>query len=144
MSNNSAQFYGGSTYILFNGNGAHVANVIDTIFESNYAKDGGAGMVIVGTDGLQESPHVFYIKKCAFNSNRAEVGAGIYYSINLGGKRTNIIHFANCSFIGNSLSDDTNGFGAGLAVDFSNIPLEKQSFPLNTLSDWYVSECQNI
>lgn len=40
MFNNSAQFYGGSTYILLNGDGGHVANVVDNVFESNLQKMG--------------------------------------------------------------------------------------------------------
>ena len=136
MSNNSAQFYGGSTYILFGGDRAHVANVIDTIFESNHAEEGGGGMIILGTRGQEANPHIFQVHRCLFRSNVAKLASGLYYSINLNGEKTNIIQIADCTFVNNKLLNRTVGFGSAFVVDVAIVHEEKESFPLNTLSNW--------
>ena len=138
---NQVRGYGGAMYILFNGFGAHSALVMDNDFNSNEAVMGGGGVILVGTNGTLDAPHTFNVKECAFMKNQATFGAGLYYSINLDGERTNIIGIQNITFVANGLLDQQNGFGAAIAVDVADNFEEKESYPVNTISDWFVISC---
>ena len=138
---NQVRSYGGAMYILFHGFGAHSALVVDNVFDSNVAVIGGGGVILLGTNGTLGAPHTFNVKECAFMKNRATLGAGLYYSINLDGEKTNIIGIQNVTFVSNGLLDQQNGFGAAIAVDVADNFEEKESFPVNTISDWFVISC---
>ena len=135
---NSARSYAGASYILFNGYGHHIVLIKSCYFQSNYAGVGGGGQIFVGTEGLTESPHVFQIKNCTFHDNKATLGAALYYSINLDGGRSNRADIADCVFTNNSLLSEHDGFGVAIAVDIADNYEEKESFPVNTISNWYV------
>ena len=135
---NYARSYAGGAYILFNGYGHHSALVKQCYFKSNYAGEGGGGILLLGTKGSRESPHVFQVKNCTFHDNKATLGAALYYSINLDGGRSNRAHIADCVFTNNSLLSEHDGFGVAIAVDIADDFEEKESFPVNTISNWYV------
>uniref|UniRef100_A0A1X7UZL8 Right handed beta helix domain-containing protein n=1 Tax=Amphimedon queenslandica TaxID=400682 RepID=A0A1X7UZL8_AMPQE len=136
---NSARSYAGGAYILFNGYGHHIVLIKSCYFRSNYAGVGGGGQIFVGTQGLTESPHVFQIKNCTFHDNKATVGAALYYSINLDGGRSNRAHIADCVFTNNSLLSEHDGFGVAIAVDIGDNYEEKESFPVNTISNCLIA-----
>ena len=135
---NSARSYAGGIYILFSGYGHHIALVKQCYFKSNYAGEGGGGILVLGTKGVTESPHVFQVKNCTFHDNKAILGAALYYSINLDGGRSNRADIADCVFTNNSLLSEHDGFGVAIAVDIADNYEEKESFPVNTISNWYV------
>ena len=135
---NQVRSFAGGMYILFNGFGAHSAFVEDNVFDSNMAVIGGGGAIFVGTKGTLETPHIFSIKSCTFINNFSTSGSGLSYSILLDGGRTNVVHIHDCKFVSNVLLDQTNGFGAAIAVDIADDFEEKESFPVNTISDWWV------
>ena len=135
---NSARSYAGGIYILFSGYGHHIALVKQCYFKSNYAGEGGGGILVLGTKGVTESPHVFQVKNCTFHDNKATLGAALYYSINLDGGRSNRADIADCVFTNNSLLSEHDGFGVAIAVDIADNYEEKESFPVNTISNWYV------
>ena len=141
---NQVRSYAGGMYILFNGSGAHSAFVEDNFFNSNMAVIGGGGAIFVGIKGTLETPHIFSIKSCTFVNNFSTTGSGLFYSILLDGGRTNIVHIHDCKFISNVLLDQQNGFGAALAVDIADTFGEKESFPVNTISDWWVTNLNCI
>ena len=133
---NQVRSYAGAMYILFSGFGHHLAFVEDNVYDSNMAMLGGAGVIFVGTKGTLDAPHIFSLKSCDFINNLANFGSGLYYSINLDGGQTNIVHIHDCKFVSNVLRDQQNGFGAAIAVDIADNFGEKESFPVNTMSDW--------
>ena len=135
---NQVRSFAGAMYILFNGFGAHSAFVEDSVFDSNMAMIGGGGVVFLGTKGTLGAPHIFSIKSCAFLNNLSSSRSGLSYSIILDGGRTNIVHIHDCKFVSNVLLDQQNGFGAAISAYIGDDFEAKESFPLNTISDWWV------
>ena len=136
---NSARSYAGAVYYLFNGLGHHTGSVSSSFYESNFAGIGGGGQILVGTKGLTEFPHVFSIENCTFLDNKATVGAGLYYSINLDGGRSNRADITNSRFINNLLLNQHDGFGVAIAADIADNYQGKDSFPINTIGNWLVN-----
>ena len=139
---NEVRSYGGAMYILFNGFGAHSAFVEDSVFDSNMAVLGGGGVLFAGGKGTLGTPHIFSIKSCIFINNFSTSGSGLFYVINLYGGRTNIFHIHNCKFVSNMLLDQQNGLGAAIFVYVWHNFEEKESFPVNTMSNWLVTNLQ--
>ena len=134
--NNFVRSYGGAMYILFNGGGSHATYIEGNIYESNVAMVGGAAVTLVGVRRAKFGPHSFTVKQCIFNRNLAAIGAGVYYSINLGGGTTNVIHIEDSSFIENSLSGESESFGAAIAVDIAEDFSGDDTVHINTLRNW--------
>ena len=133
---NVARSYAGSVYVLFTGRGSHLGVVDSCHFMNNSAQVGGGGIVFLGTKGTLNAPHTFCAINCTFVGNKALFGAGLYYSINLNGGDTNIAHLESNNFTYNSLLNDHDGFGAAIVVDADDNYGEKESFPINTLTNW--------
>ena len=133
---NKVGSFGGAMYILFNGFGAHLAIVEDSVFDSNMAVLGGAGAIFVGGQGTLGAPHIFNTKSCAFINNFSTSGSGLFHGILLNGGRTNIFHILDCKFVSNVLLDQQNGFGAAISGYMSEDFKERESFPVNTIRDW--------
>lgn len=133
--NNMARSYAGSIYFLLTGRGSHYGVTDSCRYVNNLAQQGGAGVVFVGTKGNQNAPNTFRAINCTFIGNKAFIGAGLYYSINLNGEHTNIAHFDGNTFLYNSLSNGNDGFGAAIAVDVADNYNDKRSFPVNTMTN---------
>ena len=134
---NAARSYAGSLYVLLTGRGSHLGMVDSCHFMNNSAQHGGGGgIVFLGTKGTLNASHMFYAINCTFIGNKALFGAGLYYSINLNGGDTNIAHLESNNFTYNSLLNDHNGFGAAIVIDADDNYKEKESFPVNNLTNW--------
>ena len=136
FSHNNARSYGGGMYILLDGKGSHMAFVEDNLFKSNTAVMGGGAIILVGKRIVKNAPHSFMVKGCEFKENSSPVGGGLYYSINLGERASNIIHIENCSFIRNFLTQGDVSFGAAMSVDVAEDFEQKTRFHVNTIKDW--------
>ena len=136
FSYNSVKSFGGGMYILFNGKGSHETMVEHSTFLSNMAKSGGAGLILVGADEAKYGPHVFTVRQCQFKDNRAAIGGGLYYSINLGNGATSVVHIEESMFVGNDLLDAYVKFGAALVFDIAEDFGALESFHMNSIKDW--------
>ena len=133
---NQVRSFAGAMNILHDGFGAHSAFVEDSLFNSNMAMLGGGGVVLLGTKGTLGAPHIFSIKSCTSINNFSTSGSGLVYTVFLDGGRENIVHIHDCEFVSNVLLDQRKGFGAAIAVYIADKFEEKESFPVNTMSDW--------
>ena len=90
----------------------------------------------LGTKGTLNAPHTFYAINCTFIGNKAPLVAGLYYSLNLNGGYTNIVHFEGNNFTYNSLLNNRDGFGAAIVMEIADNYDEKDFFPVNTITNW--------
>ena len=134
---NMAAAYAGGVYILFRGNASHRSLIEETIFESNMARLGGGGMILVGLGRYYVGRNLFDVRKCKFIDNESNIGAGIYEFVNLGGGKRNILSIEDCQFFGNHFTTNTaESFGAAIAVDFEEDFAKKESSVPNTITNW--------
>ena len=136
FAHNTARSYGGSLYYLFRGHGSHFEEVNSCCFLNNSAQLCGGGIIVGGTKGTVNAPHIFYALNCTFIGNKALCGAGLYYAIGLSGSYTNIVHLESNNFTHNSLLNGHSGYGAAFAMDIVDNYEEKGYFPVNTLNNW--------
>ena len=133
---NTARSYGGSVYFLFKGHGSHFGETHSCRYLNNLAQNGGGGIILVGTKGTLNAPHTFHAINCTFIGNKALLGAGLYYSLNLNGGYTNVAHLEGNNFTYNSLLNDRDGFGAAIVMEIVDNYEEKDFFPVNTITNW--------
>ena len=134
---NTARSYGGSVYFLFKGHGSHYGETNSCRFLNNSAQLDGGGIIFLGTNGILNAPHTFCAINCTFIGNKALHAAGLYfYSFSLYGGYTNVAHIEGNNFTYNSLLNDRDGFGAAIAMEVADVNEEKESFPVNTLTNW--------
>lgn len=133
---NMAEAYAGGLYFLFSGGPSQHSGIVEhTRFLSNHAESGAGAFACVGLSGLTGFHHTTEVRDCLIQNNRGNAGAGIYFSMNEGG-RTNLLIVERSVFIGNSAITDENGFGAALATDVLQDFREKESFNVHSVVDW--------
>ena len=126
---------GGGLYMFLSGYALHNASVENCAYHSNMANLGGGGIVSAGTRGLVSMQRTISYTDCHFESNLALVGGGMLFSLVYSGGQSNIGHFTRCTFIGNKISNEDEGFGAALAINNGENFSNKELFP-NTMKDW--------
>ena len=135
---NIAEVFAGGLYFLFSGGPSQHSGVVEnTRFISNRAELGAGAFACVGISGHSGFHHTTEVRDCFIQNNRGNAGAGIYFSMNEGG-RTNQLIVKRSVFIGNSAISDENGFGAAIATDVLQDFNEKESFTVHSVVDWWV------
>ena len=134
---NFATSYGGGMYVLFNGKGSHLAYIVKNVYKSNVAVRGGAGLTLVGIKGDISSPHFFNVVECELVQNKAKVGGGLLYVVNVGSGKSNILCIESTLFDSNELLDRSTSFGAAIATDTED-KLRRESSITNVIKNWYV------
>ena len=141
---NKVSSYGGGCYILFRGTGSHTAWIKGNVYDSNMAMLGGAGIILVGVGETRHRHHLYIVRSCIFERNMANIGVGLYYLINLNGGTSNILIIEDTVFDGNTfLADNSESFGAAIAVDIEDNFEQKESPVSNMITNWYVLYNQN-
>lgn len=135
---NQADAYGGAVYIVHRGYAPHEATIGNTMFSKNGVKFGGGGLILVGL-GESESPRVFLVVKCTFDSNMANIaGSGLYYFVDLKGSMATRLHINDSAFVNNVINDEDAGYGVAIATIVSDTFSLSASdyFEINTLANW--------
>ena len=143
FTNNKAEAYGGALYLQSNQlSSGHSFILTNSIFESNYAAIGGAGIaqgsIKIGDFDSNTifTPSHYYLVDCKFTNNTAQFGGAVSFIEALDRKQTNdIISIHNCIFDGNI------GMNIGAAILFSSLTLPHlagQDIPYN-ISNWYLT-----
>jgi len=93
------------------------SRIYDSVFVDNYARSYGGGLFMVNFGGDGTTQNMFLVRRCVFEGNQGDVGAGgllmTFNSKGLdGAPHTNII--SDCSF-----SENSGRFGGGLLTSIA-------------------------
>ena len=132
---NYAQAYGGGMYIVYSGrNSHHTGTVSNCEFNRNTGGLGGGGSAIgMVSSGLDGAPHILNIKNCLYKSNRGNKGGGLLLAFFGQGGRGKMLSVTRCMFIDNAGID----VGGALCVSAFQTFEEKESYPVNSMKNWY-------
>ena len=125
-------------HVLFNGKGSHLAYIVKNVYKSSVAVRGGVGLTLVGIKGDISSPHFFNVAECELVQNKAKVGGGLLYVVNVGSGKSNILCIESTLFNSNKLIDRSTSFGAAIATDAAEDKFRKESSITNVIKNWYV------
>ena len=70
--------------------------------------------------------------------NKAKVGGGLFYVVNVGSGKSNILCIESTLFNSNELIDRSTSFGAAIATDTAEDKFRRESSITNVIKNWYV------